>query len=158
MVCNLHRILGSIVSDPDPIFTSKFWQPLFKLRGTILTVISSQHPQTDGQTEVVNKGLQQYPSVFCMIILTNGEDISIGQNGVITPRNTLPPLLHLKMVYRTPPLSISQYIPGTSNLEAIEYDLTNRYRMLQELKQKLSKAQFRNELMLGGRTWNLKEI
>lgn len=52
-----------------------------------------------------------------------------------------------EVVYRTPPLSISQYIPGTSNLEAIEYDLTtNRDRILQELNHKLSKAQFRNEL------------
>lgn len=74
-----------------------------------------------------------------------------------TQHSTTPPTPY-EMVYRTPPLSISQYIPGASNLEAIEYDLTNRYRMLQELKQKLSKAQFRNELMLGGRTWNLKEI
>lgn len=57
-IFKLHGILTSIVSDCDPIFTSNFWQELFKLQGTQLQLSTSYDPQTDCQTEVVNKCLE----------------------------------------------------------------------------------------------------
>ncbi|CAJ2661882.1 unnamed protein product [Trifolium pratense] len=54
-VVRLHGIPCSIISDRDPIFMSHFWMELFKLQGTNLKMSSAYHPETDGQTEVVEK-------------------------------------------------------------------------------------------------------
>ena len=57
-VVRLHGFPESIVSDRDTRFTSNFWKALWKLSGTKLTMSSSYHPQTDGQTENVNRAVQ----------------------------------------------------------------------------------------------------
>jgi len=63
-VVKLQSIPKSIVSDTDQVFTSRFWQQLFKLSGTTLAMSSSHHPQTDGQLEALNKCLEMYLRCF----------------------------------------------------------------------------------------------
>ena len=52
-----HGLPLAIVSDRDPRFTGKFWKAIFKVLGTRLDISTTDHPQTDGRTERVNRVL-----------------------------------------------------------------------------------------------------
>ena len=59
-VFRLHGLPRTIVSDQYNRFMGGFWQEIFQLVGTDLTPSTSYHPQTDGQTEIVNQWLEGY--------------------------------------------------------------------------------------------------
>jgi hypothetical protein len=50
-IVHLHGVAGSIISDRDSKFMSKFWRKMHKLLGTKLLMSTSFHPQTDGASE-----------------------------------------------------------------------------------------------------------
>ena len=57
-VVRLHGFQKSLVLDRDPRFTSQFFSDLCKLFGTQLRMSTAFHPQTDGQTERMNRTLE----------------------------------------------------------------------------------------------------
>jgi hypothetical protein len=59
-VFKLHGLPRNIVSDMDSWFIGTFQRELFRLVGTKLTPSTNYHPQTDGQTEIVNKWVEGY--------------------------------------------------------------------------------------------------
>ncbi|KAG2773273.1 hypothetical protein PC129_g22513 [Phytophthora cactorum] len=57
MVFEHHGMQLDIVSDRDPRFTARFWQEVLTLLGSQLSMSTADHPQSDGQTERVNRVL-----------------------------------------------------------------------------------------------------
>jgi hypothetical protein len=57
-IVKLYGLPKTIVFDKDVKFMSYFWKTLWHLVGTKLKFSATYHPQTDGQTEVVNWSLR----------------------------------------------------------------------------------------------------
>jgi hypothetical protein len=141
MVCKLHGMPRSMVSDCDPIFLSHFWQELFRLNGTKLRMTTAYHPQSDGQTEIVNKTMQQYLRCF-----VHEEPRRWGKflhwaewhyNIAIHFATGFSPF---EIVYGRSPPSLPTYIAGSSHIQAVDDDLSTRDNILAMVKKMLLKA------------------
>ncbi|CAH0492951.1 unnamed protein product [Peronospora farinosa] len=60
-----HVLPVAIVSDRDPLFTSKFWKSVSQRLGTRLNMFTADNPQTDGQTERVNRVAED---ILCILV------------------------------------------------------------------------------------------
>ena len=142
IVCKHHGFSKSIVSDRDPVFLSAFWRELFRLSGTHLRLSTTYHPQTDGQTEVVNRVLEQYlrcfvnsqpSSWFQYLSLTEWcYNTSLHSSFGMTP---------FEVIYGKPPPTIPQYIPGLTRNEVVETLVQSRQDIHTQLQKRLKKVQ-----------------
>jgi transposase InsO family protein len=73
-VARLHGIPKTIVSDRDPKFTSNFWKGLFKGFRTNLNFSTTYHPESDGQTERVNRVFKDMLRMYVMDKPSRWED------------------------------------------------------------------------------------
>ena len=74
-VFRLHGLSQSIVSDQDPQFTSDLYKAIFKKLGVHLSFSTSNHPQTDGQTERTHRTIEQILRTAVNNRQTNWEDL-----------------------------------------------------------------------------------
>jgi len=138
MVCKLHGMPKSIISDRDPIFMSNFWKELFRMSGTKLRMSSAYHPQSDGQTEAVNKMLEQYLRAFVHAETKLwGKYLHWAEWHYNSAKHSSTGVTPYEVVYSQPPPSLPQYVTGASRNEAVNADLTKRQEILDKLRSKL---------------------
>jgi hypothetical protein len=143
-VVRLHGIPNSIVSDRDKVFISAFWRTLFNLQGTKLCMSSSYHPQTDGQTEVVNRMLEQYLRCFAGDQPRKWvEWIPWAEFSYNTSIHSSTKMTPFEAVYGIPSPNLLTYIPGTSRVQAVDEYLRDRDTILHDLRHNLQMAQNR---------------
>lgn len=140
-VVKLRGFPSTIVSDRDKIFLSHFWFELFRVAGTNLKFSSAYNPQTDGQTEVVNRCLETY-----LRCLTGSKPkqwikwLSWAEFWFNTNYNSSTKSTPFKALYgRDPP----QLLKGTtipSSVEEVNQMTADRDTILQDLKTNLVKA------------------
>jgi hypothetical protein len=65
-VAHFHGIPKTIVSNRDPKFTSNFWKGLFKRFRTNLNFSTMYHPESDAQTERVNRVIEDMLRMYVM--------------------------------------------------------------------------------------------
>jgi len=70
-----HGIPHVIVSDRDSKFTSLFWTSLWTLLETKLAMSTAFHPETDGQTERMNRTLEQMLRAFTNVKQNNWDTL-----------------------------------------------------------------------------------
>ncbi|KAE9611636.1 putative nucleotidyltransferase, Ribonuclease H [Lupinus albus] len=143
-VFKLHGYPDSIMSDRDPIFISKFWQDLFAFQGVQLQLSSSYHPQTDGQSEVVNKCLETYLRCMCSDTpLQWVKWLPLAEWWYNTTFHTSIQATPYEIVYGQPPPAYLPYLLGESKVELVDRSLVKRDEMLKLLKFHLRRAQDR---------------
>jgi hypothetical protein len=146
-VFKLHGLPSSIVSDRDTAFTSIFWQELFIKQGIELAMSSAYHPQTDGQTEVVNRSLEQYLRAFASDKPQQWVDwLPLAEFWFNTNYHTSTHTSPFEALYGYPPPTLMEYIPGTTKVEAVEDHLSQRQQAISLLKTNLAAAQERMKL------------
>jgi hypothetical protein len=143
-VFKFHGMPKTIVSDHDRVFLSDFWQQLFKLQGTSLHFSSSYHPQTDGQTEVINRCLQTYLRCFVSLRPKDWmQFLTLAEYWHNTNVNSSTGYTPFEAVYGCKPPKLVSYIDQSSSLPQLDELLSTRSSILQLLRQNLSDAQNR---------------
>lgn len=151
-VIRLHGIPRKIVSDRDKVFTSSFWQHLFKLQGTTLAMSTAYHPQTDGQSEIVNKCLEMYLRCFVFDKPTAWVPLlPWAEFWYNTAYHEAIGMSPFKAVYgRDPPSVITDYTAQDTPGDVLKL-LQDRDEVLQRLRQNLLRAQARMKKFADGR-------
>ncbi|KAF5443243.1 hypothetical protein F2P56_035816, partial [Juglans regia] len=143
-IFKLHGMPKIILSDCDPIFLSVFWKTIFELQGSVLHYSSAYHPQTDGQTEALNKILEGYLRCY---VGTKPKDwvkwLPLAEWWYNSSYHTSTKVSPFEALYGYCPPRLSSYIPGTALNVAIDQHLTTRDQIKNQLKYNLQQSQQR---------------
>ncbi|KAF3676715.1 Type I inositol-1,4,5-trisphosphate 5-phosphatase CVP2 [Capsicum annuum] len=144
-IFKLHGLPVSMVSDRDVTFTSAFWREIFRLSGTKLFFSLAYCPQSDGQTEVVNRTVEMYLRCFASAHPTKWMDwLSWAEYSYNTSFPSSLKMTPFEVVYGRPPPRLLPYCPGISKLDAVDTAL----RSLDQILQQLSVAAHRHQKLL----------
>ena len=143
-IVRLHGVPISIVSDRDPIFMSQFWKEFFRLQGTTPNMGTTYHPQSDGQTEVINRCLETYlrcfvtdqPKEWCHWLpwVEYWYNTTFHESTQTTP---------FEVVYGRKPPSLIRGSQEEIRVEVVQREILDRDEALKQLKHHLQRAQER---------------
>ncbi|CAA7035553.1 unnamed protein product [Microthlaspi erraticum] len=138
-VIRLHGMPRTIVSDRDTKFLSYFWKTLWSKLGTKLLFSTTCHPQTDGQTEVVNRTLGTLLRVLLKKNLKNWDDclphIEFAYNHSVHSASKFSPF---EIVYGFKPLSPLDLMPLPLS-ERLSADGQKRAEMVKKIHEQAKK-------------------
>jgi hypothetical protein len=143
-IYRLHGAPKTIVSDRDKVFVSQFWRALFKGLGTTLAFSSSYHPQTDGQTEVLNRCLETYLRCF-----VSDEPkqwlrfLPLAEFWYNTTFHSAIGMTPFEALYGRKPPNMVHYSAGQNSIESVDQLLTQKAQILRILKENLTRARNR---------------
>jgi RNase H-like domain found in reverse transcriptase/Reverse transcriptase (RNA-dependent DNA polymerase)/Retroviral aspartyl protease/Integrase zinc binding domain len=143
-IYKLHGIPSSIVSDRDPIFTSRFWKELMNKLDVKLKMSTAFHPQTDGQTEKVNQCLEQYLRAM-VFDKTNkwANYLSLAEWWYNSTWNSAINQSPFEALYGYPPPVLALGSAPRSRVANVNTLLRDRQAALAQLKSNLKRAQER---------------
>ncbi|KAL5748102.1 hypothetical protein ACOSQ2_025399 [Xanthoceras sorbifolium] len=125
-------------------FISLFWSQLFKMNGTNFNYSSAYHPQTDGQSEVVNRMLELYLRCFTSSRPKEWSKwISWAEYCYNTSWHSSIKTTPFKVAYGRSPPTLLSYILSMTSVDAVEAQLMNRDQVIKELQVTLKEAQSR---------------
>ncbi|KAJ4801510.1 polyprotein [Rhynchospora pubera] len=143
-VYRLHGLPTSIVSDRDPVFTSKFWQALMSNLGVKLNMSTAHHPQTDGQTERVNQCIEGYLRCMMFNQVKNWVRwLPLAELWYNTNYHTSLKTTPFQALYGYAPPQLPLGSPPKSTIEAVNEMMKERHQWIVELKEQLKKSQDR---------------
>ncbi|PKU73240.1 RNA-directed DNA polymerase [Dendrobium catenatum] len=141
-VVRLHGLARSLTSDRDVKFVSHFWKELWKRLQTDIKLSSAYHPQTDGQTEVINRTLgnmlrcvvQEHPRLWDELL----GQAEFAYNSMTNRSTGKSPfsIVYTKLPNHTVDLAV---LPKCSSKSAVDF-ATQFSQMLQEVREKLTES------------------
>ncbi|KAL0361121.1 UNVERIFIED_CONTAM: Retrovirus-related Pol polyprotein from transposon opus [Sesamum radiatum] len=143
-IYRLHGAPKTIISDRDRVFVSTFWRELFCLLGTTLFFSSSYHPQTDGQTEVLNRCLETYLRYFAGAEpRTWFKFLLLAEFWYNTSFHSSIGMSPFQALYGRPPPSIAGYSAGSTKVASLDSTFTVQAQLLPTIKANLFRARQR---------------
>lgn len=137
-IYKLHGAPTNIISDRDPLFTSQFWREFLLFLGIKQRLSTAYHPQSDSQSEVLNRCLEHYLRCFCwqrpydwaqwLPLVKCWYNTTTHSTTMLTPFEV--------MCGQAPSLQLP-YLPHESAMESIDRSFSARERLLAQLKQHL---------------------
>lgn len=118
-VFQLHSMPTNIVFDRGLVFFNHFWIKLFKFQGVSLAYFLVYHLQSDGQTEIFNKRLEEFLQCFTGDKAKHWHQwLTLAEWWFNTNFHSSTKATPYKIVYGKPPPKLSRYIPGQSPNQA----------------------------------------